>query len=142
MRLIVLLLGSLLASTLTGRAAVETVETTLVSSRHTNATPLIEGPNDPSIVKFVTQILRRQHYLRLAINDEASSKFFDRYLDSLDAMHLYFLQSDVQEFETYRYKLDDLTQEAGDTTPARVIFNRYRQRLSQQHEYVHELLKN
>ena len=72
---------------------------TLLTVRHTNMTPLVEGPNDPAIVKFVAGILQRQHYLRTPINDEVSSKFLDRYLDSMDNLHLYFLQSDLDEFE-------------------------------------------
>ena len=137
MRLIATLLSCLVASSLVG----QDLDTTLTSTRHTNATPLVEAPQDATIVKFVAQILQRQHYLRLPINDEVSSKFLDRYLDSLDNLHIYFLQSDVQEFEKYRYKLDDLTVEAGDTTPAREIFSRFRQRLDQQYEFVLETLR-
>ncbi len=141
MRFIALLLACNVVWTLTG-APVDIAETSLISSRHTNATPLIEGPRDPEIVRFVARLLERQHYLRLPINDEVSSKFLDRYLDSLDNLHIYFIQPDLQEFEKYRYKLDNLTLEDGDTTPARVIFNRFRQRLNQQFDYVQDLLKN
>jgi len=145
MRLIALLscflLSVLVAPAAPAASAQElTGDTNLV--RHTNATTaLVEGPQDVTIVKFVAQILQRQHYLRLPINDEVSAKFLDRYLDSLDNLHIYFLQSDLQEFEKYRYKLDDLTVEAGDTTPARVIFTRFRQRLDQQYDFVQEMLK-
>ena len=105
------------------------------------AKPLVEGPDDVSIVRVVAQILQKQHYLRIPINDEVSSKFLDRYLDSLDNLHIYFIQADLKEFEKYRYKLDDLTVDSGDITPARVIFTRFRERLDQQHDYVMELLK-
>jgi carboxyl-terminal processing protease len=117
------------------------VDTTLISSRHVEATPLVEGPNDANIVRFVAQLLQRQHYLRMEIDDEVSSRFLDRYLDSLDNLHIYFIQSDLREFEKYRYKLDEMTVKHGDTTPARLVFNRWRERLEQQYEYVHELLK-
>src|SRR5205809_7240886 len=107
----------------------------LVSGKLTNAVPLVEGPNDANIAKVTTTIFENAHYLRQPFNDEKSSKFLDRYLDSLDNLHLYFLQSDVQQFEKYRTTLDDLTKE-GDTTPARVIFTRFRERLEQQYDYV------
>jgi carboxyl-terminal processing protease len=113
----------------------------LFSSRHTNATPLIEGSKDTQIVQFVSQILMRQHYLRMPINDDVSSKFLDRYLDSTDNLHIYFTQADLQEFEKYRFQLDELTVKDGNTTAARLIFNRFRERLAQQHDYVQELLK-
>jgi carboxyl-terminal processing protease len=138
MRFIALLLSCQAALTL---AAAE-VDTALITTRHTNITSLVEGPNDANIVKLVAQILQRQHYLRLQINDEVSSRFLDRYLDSLDNLHIYLLQSDLREFEKYRYKLDELTLEEGDTAPARLMFNRWRQRLNQQYEFVQDLLKN
>jgi len=121
------------------------VDTTLISSHHTNAVPppapLVEGPRDSDIVKFVSRILQHQHYLQIPVNDDVSSKFLDRCLDSLDNQRIYFLQSDAQEFEKYRYRLDDLSMNDGDTTPARAIFARFRQRLKQQYDYVQELLK-
>jgi len=112
----------------------------LISGKLTNAVPLVEGPNDGAIAKVTTTIFENAHYLRQPFNDEKSAKFLDRYLDSLDNLHLYFLQSDVQQFEKYRTTLDDLTKE-GDTTPARVIFTRFRERLEQQYDYVLGLLK-
>src|SRR4026207_2210397 len=104
--------------------------TTLVSTRHTNGIPapmpLVEGTKDATIVQFVARLLQHQHYLQMPVNDDVSSKFLDRYVDSWDNLHIYFLQSDVQEFEKYRYRLDDLTVNEGDTTAARVIFTRFR----------------
>lgn len=140
MRLIALLL-SLQITWVAVSIGAELPDGTLITTRHTNATPLEAGPNDPNIVKFVAQLLQRQHYLRLQLNDDVSSRFLDRYLDSLDNLHIYFIRSDLDEFEKYRYKLDELTLQEGDTTLARLVFNRFRQRLDQQYEYVQELLK-
>lgn len=118
----------------------------LISTRHTNGvpdpTPLVEGAGDANILRVVGLLLPRQHYLRKPFNDELSSRFFDRYLDSLDNLHMFFTQEDLGEFERYRFKLDELTAQHGDATPARVIFNRFRERLDQQYEYALTLLKN
>ena len=118
----------------------------LISTRHTNgipqATELLEGPGDVNILRVVGLLLPRQHYLRKPFNDELSSKFFDRYLDSLDNLHMYFTQEDMGEFERYRFRLDELTAQQGDATPARLIFNRFRERLAQQYDYAMGLLKN
>src|SRR5688572_14465742 len=101
MRYIALLLSYLVASPLVAAEADKIpagsatgVNTALISTRHTNITQLVEGQNDANIVKFVAGILQRQHYLRMEIDDEVSSKFLDRYLDSLDNLHIYFLESD------------------------------------------------
>jgi carboxyl-terminal processing protease len=107
----------------------------------TNAIPLVTGANDGSISKVVATILEKGHYLRQPFNDEISSKFLDRYLDSLDNLHLYFNQSDLKEFEVYRTNLDNLILKEGDTSPALVIFKRFRERIQQQYDYVNELLK-
>lgn len=117
----------------------------LITGRYTNSVPeptvLIDGPNDTNIVRLVAAILERQHYAQLKFDDSMSSRFLDRFLDSFDNLHLYFIQSDLDEFERFRERLDNLTK-AGDVTPARVIFNRFRLRLAQQYDYVQELLKN
>src|SRR5215208_2056348 len=101
---------------------------------------LVPGPNDSNITKVAAAILERGHYLRQPIDDEISAKFLDRYLDSLDNLHIYFVQEDLDEFEKYRTRLDDLTTRDGDTTAARVIFTRFLERLQQQHDYVTNLL--
>jgi carboxyl-terminal processing protease len=101
---------------------------------------LVPGPNDSNITKVAAAILERGHYLRQPIDDEISAKFLDRYLDSLDNLHIYFIQADLDEFEKYRTRLDDLTTRDGDTTAARVIFTRFLDRLQQQHDYVTNLL--
>jgi len=118
---------------------------TLVSSRYTNGVPdparLVEGESDANIIKVVSRLLQGQHFTRKRLDDEMSSKFFDRYLDHLDNLHLFFTQADVESFEKYRFKLDDLT-EKGDAGPARQIFSRFRERLAQQYDYVLDLLKH
>jgi carboxyl-terminal processing protease len=143
MRLVALLLICLFGPALSPLRAAETSD--LFSTRHTNAVPaplpLVQGPNDDTIVQFVARLLQHQHYLQMPINKDVASKFLDRYLDSLDNLHIYFIQSDLDEFEKYRYRLDDLTVNQGDTTVSRLVFTRFRQRLNQQYEYVLELLK-
>src|SRR5688572_28404940 len=102
--------------------------------------PLTAGPNESNIARVVSLILERGHYLRQPLDDEVSSKFLDRYLDSLDGLHFYFTKEDVNEFEKYRTQLDDLTAKEGDMAPARVIFTRFLERLQQQYKYVTNLL--
>src|SRR5262245_33082170 len=139
MRIITLLFSGLLALPVFG--AVDTFDDTLLTRKHTNATVLVQGPNDANIARLVARILEGQHYLKQAVDDEVSGKFLDGYLDALDNLHLYFLHSDVAEFATYRTTLDDLTLKEGDTTPSRVIFTRFLERLQQQYDYVMDLLK-
>src|SRR5256885_879812 len=139
MRLITVLFCWSLAFVL--RAAEALPDQTLITKNHTNLVQLTQGANEASIARVTATILEKGHYLRQQFNDEVSSKFLDRYFDALDNLHIYFLQSDLKEFDVYRYSLDQLTLKDGDTTPGRVIFLRFLQRLQQQFDYVLELLK-
>src|SRR5690606_38765784 len=53
----------------------------------------------------------------------------------------YFLASDLQQFEKYRYKLDDLT-EAEDVSPAYVIYSVFAQRFRERNDYILNNLVN
>ena len=88
----------------------------------------------------VVEQLRSNHYLPKALNDEASSATFDKYLESLDGGRSYLLASDVTEFENYRYKLDDALKR-GKLEPAFDMFNRYQNRVVNRLEYMLQQLE-
>ena len=81
--------------------------------------------------------LRHQHYQRTSVHldDNLSSAVLDRYLEDLDKDRMYFLASDIDEFEKYRFRLDDAFK-TGNLNPAFVIFNRYYQRTSERLEFL------
>jgi carboxyl-terminal processing protease len=88
--------------------------------------------------RVTTEIIRelkKNHYKKVAIDDALSSKIFVRYLSDIDPSHMYFLASDIKEFEPFRYKLDDGLLR-GDSTPAFMIFNRYDERLAQRLVFI------
>lgn len=83
----------------------------------------------------IVEQLRHNHYLQKPLDDAASSELFDKYIDLLDSGHAYFLASDIQALEKYRYALDDALKR-GDLDPAFDIFNRYQVRLEERLEYL------
>ncbi|HEY6455200.1 MAG TPA: carboxy terminal-processing peptidase [Steroidobacteraceae bacterium] len=87
------------------------------------------APNDRerAIARRVGSILEEAHYRHVLIDDHMSSQIFDRYIESLDGQHLYFLASDIKEFEQWRYRFDDMIH-TGDVEPGFAIFARYQQR--------------
>ncbi|HWD20350.1 MAG TPA: carboxy terminal-processing peptidase [Verrucomicrobiae bacterium] len=93
-----------------------------------------------NIAWVTAEMLQSWHYSRHPFDAEISSKFYDRYLDSLDYFHLYFLQSDVQEFETYRTNLSDLTRKKHELTPCWSIFSRFMARANARVAYVTNFL--
>ena len=83
----------------------------------------------------IVEQLRHNHYLQKPLDDAASSELFDKYIDLLDSGHAYFLASDIQALEKYRYALDDALKR-GDLDPAFDIFNRYQARLEERLEFL------
>ncbi len=123
-------------------------ETNSVPPPGVNATarsgPLSPGPNDGRIASVTAQLLEHYQFLQHPLDDDFSSKFLDRYIETLDPQHIHFTQEDTKEFETFRTKLDDMTlgrRGVGDTTPAYKIFNRFVLRLEQRTKYAGEQLK-
>ena len=80
-----------------------------------------------AIARRVGSILEEAHYRHVLIDDKMSSEIFDRYIESLDGQHSYFLASDLKEFEQWRYRFDDMIH-SGDVEPGFAIFARYQQR--------------
>lgn len=76
----------------------------------------------------IVEQLRHSHYVKKPLDNGVSSIVYDKYLDSLDAGRAYFLSTDIDEFEQYRYGLDDALKR-GNLAPAYAIFNRYQQRI-------------
>ncbi len=59
------------------------------------------------VARRVSDIIAREHYRRMPLDDRLSSLILDRYLDAIDGGRSYFYASDIAEFEKYRYELDD-----------------------------------
>ena len=79
------------------------------------------------VVKEVSQT----HYVSHELDDRFSSAVFDRYLADIDPTRSSFLAKDIQDFERYRYKLDEALG-SGDLKPAFIIYNRYQERFTEQ----------
>ncbi len=60
-----------------------------------------------TVDEWISTILSRYHYNKVSLNDSLSSVILDRFIKTLDYNKMYFLQSDIDEFEKYRFKLDD-----------------------------------
>jgi carboxyl-terminal processing protease len=79
--------------------------------------------------------LETRHYSKREFDDGLSSQLFDAYFRGLDPSHLFLLQSDIDEFEPQRTKLDN-DFKAGNLDTGFKIFNRYQQRLEARLEWV------
>ncbi|MFZ1289276.1 MAG: carboxy terminal-processing peptidase [Melioribacteraceae bacterium] len=95
----------------------------------------------PEINKMVTTILSRYHYKKFDLDDSLSSVIFDNYVNSLDYNKSYFLKSDIDDFEKFRYSIDE-NLHFGNLNPAYQIFNVYKTRTNERMKYVLNILNN
>ena len=93
----------------------------------------------PHTSASIVEHMRQYHYVRKNLDDALSSAIFDKYLSSLDPSRAYFLASDVQAIEKYRFKLDEALKQ-GEMEPAFDIYNRYQESAITRVEYLLDLL--
>ena len=97
-------------------------------------------PTDANIATMAADVLQTWQYEQHPFDKDISSKFLDRYLDTLDYSHMYFLKSDLDDFEMYRTNLNTLTLTNHDIRPCWVIFARFMERASDRVTFVTNLL--
>jgi carboxyl-terminal processing protease len=95
---------------------------------------VVNAERDAEIGHIVGKLVEQDHYLQVPISAEMSQRWLKNYLLALDYNHLFFLQSDVDEFTAkYGNTLGDLLLHNDDedaaVAPAFEIFNRYLMRV-------------
>lgn len=73
------------------------------------------------------ELLSRFHYQNVALDDALSGRILDRYLKMLDPDRVYFLQSDLDTFNSVRLLMDDAIRQQN-LNPPFAIFARFAQR--------------
>jgi len=101
---------------------------------------LAPEPRHERIGQLVKEFVQRSHYSHTSVNDDLSSAVLDGYIEALDGNRMYFLKSDIEAFEAYRFQLDDMV---GDTSlqPVFDMFEVYRTRARERMEYATRLLE-
>jgi len=89
----------------------------------------------------IARSLLLSHYRKQDIDKKLSEKVYDNYLSSLDSQHLYFLKSDIEEFDPYRFRLHGALK-TGQLEPGFNIYNRFQQRFIERLTYKLKLLEN
>jgi len=91
--------------------------------------------------QLISTVLARYHYIKYELNDSLSSVILNRYLKSLDHTKIYFIESDIESFEKYRYGMDDDIK-SGNIKPFYNIFNMYMQRMHDRITYIDTILSS
>ena len=67
-----------------------------------------ENPNkDKLLLEIITYVLDRGHFDPKDINDVFSENVYLSYLENIDGQHRFFLKSDINAFNSFRYLIDD-----------------------------------
>ena len=94
-----------------------------------------------ALFREILERLATGHYRSQSIDDSLSERYLTEYISILDSGKNYFLQSDIDEFDQWKYVLDDLSKR-GDISPGFIMFNRLRDRAIDRLQSVLTLLED
>lgn len=94
-----------------------------------------------ALFREILERLATGHYRSQSIDDSLSERYLTEYISILDSGKNYFLQSDIDEFDQWKYVLDDLSKR-GDISPGFIMFNRLRDRAKDRLQSVLTLLED
>ena len=137
-RTITAFLTSIVVSTLVSISAITTASVSLPTDA---VTPISKKSEQTALYREIFDRLATRHYSGQTIDDELSKRYLEHYIDQLDSTKSYFLQSDIDEFNQWQTKLDDLAKR-GDVSPGFTMFNRMRDRAIAQLNANIALLQN
>ena len=99
-----------------------------------------EDPNkDKLLLEIISYVLERGHYSPKEIDDAFSENVYMDYMNNLDGQHRFFLQSDINSFQSYKYKIDDQIKSA-ELTFFDLTYKKLTERMSQVQGFYKELL--
>ncbi len=103
-------------------------------------TKTFEDPDkDKLLIQVITYVLQRGHFDPKEINDDFSAEVFVDYLDQLDPLKRYFYKSDIEEFEAFKFQLDDQLKEY-DISFFNLTYDRLVQRIEESKVIYKEVL--
>jgi len=100
----------------------------------------IQNPNkDKLLIEIVSYVLNKGHYSPSQINDQFSEEVYKNFLNGVDSRHLFFIQSDIEFFDSFRFEIDDQIK-SSKIEFFNLSHKRYLQRLDQVKSFYPSLL--
>ncbi len=62
---------------------------------------------DKMLIDLITYVLEKTHFANKDFNDEFSASVYSKFINDLDPLKRYFLESDIKEFSKYEFQIDD-----------------------------------
>ena len=104
------------------------------------AAALQPPPESAAVTGLAIKLFEYAHYSHHKLDAESAQRFLRRYVEALDYNRLFFLQTDLKEFDNLLATLPDRTR-AGDVQPGFDIYARYQQRVEQAVALAKDCLK-
>jgi carboxyl-terminal processing protease len=104
------------------------------------AAALQPPPESAAVTGLAIKLFEYAHYSHHKLDAESAQRFLKRYVEALDYNRLFFLQTDLKEFDNLLTTLPDRTR-AGDVQPGFDIYARYQQRVEQAVTLAKDCLK-
>ena len=101
----------------------------LATTAYGKTEPLVFTKEHSQTAMEIIETLSSKHYKKQLVDDNFSSRLLDSYFEALDPVKVYFLKSDVAQFEASRYSFDEALED-GDLAQGFAIFNLFRERIS------------
>lgn len=97
------------------------------------------APQDGVVSRLIARLMPSEHVSGKDLNNELSKRALELYVEAFDPLKLYFLQSDIDQFQRYAEVIDDHVK-AGNLDLAYFIFEQFTRRVDQRVETIRELL--
>lgn len=94
---------------------------------------------DKLLIEVITFVLERGHFDPKQLNDNFSEEVFEAYINRLDPLKRYFYKSDIDEFEKFKYDIDDQLK-ARDIAFFNLTYDRLMQRVEETKSIYEEIL--
>src|SRR5210317_2087902 len=89
---------------------------------------------DKLLLELISFVLEKWHFSPGTIDDQFSEKVYEDFINDLDPLKRVFLESDLKDFEVYRYQIDD------ELKNFNLVYDRYMKRLKESQDLYKEVL--
>ena len=98
----------------------------------------VNDDKDKLLLDLITYVLEKGHYEPRDINDDFSVSVYEDFIDIIDPTKRYFLESDLNEFEQYKFQIDDQIRNT-DISFFNLVHTRLMQRMQEAREMYADL---
>ena len=85
---------------------------------------------DKILLSIISYVIEHGHYDPAKMDDTFSKGVYDDFIDALDPSKRFFIESDIKEFKTYEFQIDDMIKEE-DLTFFNLVFERIQKRMTE-----------